>query len=139
MSIPRRAPVVDTAAVDVVRRFYAAVAERDLHAAGDCFAEDAVWILPGQSSIAGSHRGWTAIRDDFLAQLGPRSGGSFRARLLDVCVGDEYVVAVQLATAEHEGRRLDVSACQLMRVKDGRIIEVRGHYSDQRDLDDFWR
>jgi ketosteroid isomerase-like protein len=139
MSIPRRVRVVDTAAGDVVRRFYAALAERDLHAVGACFAEDAVWTLPGQSPIAGSHRGWTAIRDDFLLQLGQRSGGTFRARLLDVCVGDEYVVAVQHATAEHEGRRLDVSACQLVRVEGGRIVEVRGHYDDQRALDDFWR
>jgi ketosteroid isomerase-like protein len=79
-SYRRRAQVVDTATVDVVRRFYAAVAERDLHAAGACFAEDAVWTLPGQSSIAGAHRGWTAIRDDFLAQLGVSPEKADRAR-----------------------------------------------------------
>jgi ketosteroid isomerase-like protein len=131
-------PPPDIGAVKLVRRFYAAVAERDLDAAGACFAEDAVWVLPGDSAIAGAHRGWAAIRDEFLAKLGPLSGGTFRARLMDVCVGDQYVVAVQHATADHEGRRLDVTGCQLMRIEDGRIVEVRGHYSDQRSLDEFW-
>ena len=124
-------------AVDVVRRLYEALAERDLEAAGACFATEAVWILPGSSSVAGTHRGWAAIRDIF-AKLGPLSGGTFSARLLDVCVGDHHVVAVQHATAEHDGRTLDVTGCQLMRIQDGRIIEIRGHYSDQRALDDFW-
>ena len=122
---------------DVVRRLYTALAERDLEAVGTCFAEEAVWVLPGSSSVAGTHRGWAAIRDIF-AKLGPLSGGTFRARLVDVCVGDQHVVAVQHATAEHDGRSLDVTGCQLMRIQDGRIIEVRGHYSDQRALDDFW-
>jgi ketosteroid isomerase-like protein len=131
--------MIDTTAVDVVQRFYKAMADRDLEAAGPCFAEDAVWTLPGQSSIAGTYRGWPAIRDDFLKQLGLRSGGTFKAGLLDVCAGDTYVIAVQHATAEHEGRTLDVTACQRMRIEDGRIVEVRGHYSDQRDLDNFWR
>ena len=129
----------DPNAVDVVRRLYAAIADRDLDAAATCFAEDVVWVLPGTSSIAGTHRGWAAIRDNFLAKLGPLSGGTFRARLLDVCRGDTYVVAVQHATAEHGGRNLDITACQLMRIEGGRIVEVRGHYSDQVALDAFWQ
>jgi ketosteroid isomerase-like protein len=131
--------VLDQGAVEVVRRLYAAVADRDLDAAAACFAEDAVWVLPGTSAIAGVHRGWPAIRDGFLGKLGPLSGGTLRAELLDVCGGEDYVVAVQHATAHHRGRSLDVTACQLMRVEDGRIVEARGHYSDQAALDAFWR
>jgi uncharacterized protein len=93
---------------------------------------------PGRSAIAGEHRGWDAIRDDFLAKVGPISGGTIRAELTEVAVGDEHVVAVQHATAEHRRRRLDITACQLMRIEDGKIVHVRGHYSDQYALDDFW-
>ena len=125
--------------VDVVQQLYAAVADRDLDAAARCFSDDAVWVLPGTSSISGTHRGWAAIRDNFLAKLGPLSGDTLRAQLLDVCGGDTYVIAVQHATAQHRGRHLDVTACQLMRVVGGRIVEVRGHYSDQAALDTFWQ
>ncbi len=121
-----------------VRRFYQALADRDLDAASSCFAPDAVWVLPGRSPIAGRHEGWQAIRDEFLAKLAPLSGGTFRARLIDVAVGNDYIVAVQHATAEGEGRHLDITGCQLMSVRDGLIVEVRGHYSDQEALDRFW-
>jgi ketosteroid isomerase-like protein len=123
---------------EVVARFYKAVADRDLEAAGACFHQQATWVLPGASPIAGEHRGWASIRDDFLAKLGPLSGGTFRAELLDVAVGERFVVAVQHATAHREDKRLDVTACQLMSIKDGKIVSVHGHYSDQQALDDFW-
>ncbi len=58
--------------------------------------------------------------------------------LLDVAVGQEFIVAVQHATASCGGRRLDITGCQLMRLEQGRILEVRGHYSDQEALDAFW-
>lgn len=128
----------DQSAVDVVRRFYAAVAQRDMATAAGCFAADAVWHLPGASAIAGDHVGWDAIRDDFLGRLAPLSGGTFRAELVDVAVGESYVVAVQHATAHREDRTLDITGCQLMTVRDGLIREVRGHYSDQAALDSFW-
>jgi uncharacterized protein len=129
---------VDRSAVDVVRRFYAAVADRDLDAAGACFTDHSVWFLPGRSPIAGVHRGWKQIRDNFLTKLGPLSGESLRVDLTEVAVGEEHVVAVQHATAEHRGKRLDVTGCQLIRVENGRIVDVRGHYSDQYAFDAFW-
>jgi uncharacterized protein len=129
---------VTSADVETVRRFYQAVAARDMAAAESCFAPDAVWHLPGKSVIAGDHHGWPAIRDDFLAKLGPLSGHTFRAELLDVAVGQEFIVAVQHATASGRGRRLDITGCQLMRLERSRIMEVRGHYSDQEALDAFW-
>jgi ketosteroid isomerase-like protein len=124
--------------VEIVRRFYRAVADRDLDAARECFAADAVWILPGRSAIAGEHRGWDAIRDGVLSQVGPLSGETFRVELVDLAVGDRYVVAVQRATAERDGRRLDLTGCQLITVAEGEIAEIRGHYSDQYALDEFW-
>jgi uncharacterized protein (TIGR02246 family) len=124
--------------VRVVRRLYEAWAEGDFAGASECFSPDVVWTVPGQSPIAGRHRGWNAIRDDFFAKLGALSGGSFRAELVDVAVGERHVVAVQHATAERDGKRLDITACQLMRIENGKIALVWSHYSDQQALDGFW-
>ena len=123
---------------DVVRRMYDAIGRGDVAAAAACFAPDAVWVLPGRGPMAGAHRGVQAIHENFFARLGPLSGGTFRAELLDVAEGECYVVAVQRATAQHGGESIDVTGCQLMTVVDGRITEVRGHYSDQYALDAFW-
>ena len=76
--------------------------------------------------------------DDFLARLRPLSGQTFRAELLDVAVGPEFIVAMQHVTASSRGRCLDITGCQLMRLEQGRIVEVRGHYSDEKALDAFW-
>jgi ketosteroid isomerase-like protein len=124
--------------VATVRRLYAAVAAGDLPAIAACFHEDAVWQLPGTNALSGTHRGWPAIRDDLLAKQGPISGGTFRAQLLDLAVGDRYIVALVHATAERAGHRLDQSVCQLMRVRKGKIVEVRGHYADEAALNAFW-
>ena len=125
--------------VETVRRFYGAFVTRDYDTMEACFTADAVWHLPGRNAIAGNHRGWPAIRDNFLAKTGPLSGGTLRAGLVDVAVGTDYVVAIQHATAEHNGRRLDVTGCQLIRMEGGRIAEVTGHYSDQYAFDAFWQ
>jgi ketosteroid isomerase-like protein len=124
--------------VAVVRRLYTAVATGDLATVAACFHEDAVWQLPGTNALSGTHRGWPAIRDDLLAKQGPLSGGTFRAQLLDLAVGDQYIVAVVHATAERAGHRLDQTVCQLMRVRKGKIVEVRGHYADEAALNAFW-
>ena len=120
-----------------IRRFYAALANGDLAAAAEYVSGDAVWHLPGTSPLAGTHRGWDAIAAT-LAQLGPRSGGTFQVDLLDVAVGEEYVIAVQRARATRPGATLDVTGCQLCRMRDGKIAEIRGHYSDEAALDRFW-
>jgi ketosteroid isomerase-like protein len=124
--------------VAVVRRLYAAVAAGDLAAIGECFDEDAVWRLPGTNALSGTHRGWSAIRDNLLARQGPISGGTFRAQLLDLAVGDRYIVAIVHASAERAGHRLDQTVCQLMRVEKRKIVEVRGHYADEAALNAFW-
>jgi len=105
-----------------VRRLYDLFGRGDIAAAAECFAPDAVWVLPGRGPVAGTHRGVREIYENFFARLAPLSGGTFRAELLDVAVGERYVVAVQHATAERDGQRLDVTGCQLMRVEDGRIV-----------------
>jgi uncharacterized protein len=123
----------------VVRQFYESFAARDFETVRSCFAPHALWHLPGKSAIAGNHVGWDAIFTDFLAKIGPLSGGTFKAELMDIAVGEQYVVAIQHATASHNGKSLDITGCQLMRIENGKIVEVRGHYSDQEALDTFWR
>jgi uncharacterized protein len=125
--------------VATVRRFYGAFADRDWATIEACFTPDAVWHLPGKGALGGDHHSWRAIHDDFLARTGPLSGGSLRAGLVDIAVGADHLVAIQHATAEHNGRRLDVTGCQLIRMRNGLIAEVQGHYSDQYAFDAFWR
>jgi ketosteroid isomerase-like protein len=126
--------------VDVVRRAYAALAAWDLDTLESLFAWDAVWILPGTSAISGIHRGWPEIRDQFILLLGPLSGGTLHADLVDVAVGEKYIVAIQRTSGCLKGRKLDITSCQLVRMRHGLITEVSGLYTAEQlaEIDAFW-
>ena len=80
----------------------------------------------------------TGVGTDFFATRGPRSTGTFGAERVDVLVGEQVIAAFQHAIGQRNGKRLDLTACQVMSFRDGRIAEVRGHYADQYQLDEFW-
>ena len=128
---------VTSADAETVRRLYAATNAGDLAAVESCLAPDGVWHLPGRHAAAGEHRGLPAVFEAF-GKLAAMSGQTLRTELLDVAAGETFVVAVQRATADYQGRHLDVTGCQLMKLEAGRIAEVWGHYSDQYALDAFF-
>jgi hypothetical protein len=66
------------------------------------------------------------------------SRGAFRAELVDIAVGQEYVVAVHRGRGEHNGRILDSLSFQVVRVVRGRIQEVWSNYANQAEVDAFW-
>jgi uncharacterized protein len=129
---------ISAADVHVVRRAYEALAAGDMDEMQQCFARDAVWHEPGHNIYSGDWVGWPEIRDELLALLGPLSRGAFRAELVDVAVGQEYVVAVHRGQGEHDGRILDSTSFQVMRVAGGRIQEVWSNYANQAQVDAFW-
>jgi len=124
--------------VDIVRRAYAALAAGDMQKLELCFARDAVWHEPGDNIFSGDRVGWPEIRDELLALLGPLSEGAFRAELVDVTVGDQYVVAVQRGQGKHHGRTLDSTSCQVNRMARGLIQEVWATHANQAQVDAFW-
>lgn len=121
----------------VVRRAYAALAAGDMDEMEECFARDAVWHEPGDNVYTGDWVGWTEIRE-LLTILGPLSRGAFRAELVDLTVGREYVVAVHRGKGEHSGRILDSTSFQVARLAEGRIQEVWSNYAVQSEVDAFW-
>jgi uncharacterized protein len=124
--------------LEVVRRAYAALAAGDMHELEQCFARDAVWHEPGHNIYSGDRVGWAEIRDELLSLLGPLSHGTFRAELVDITVGEKYVVAVHRATGEHNGLTTDSTSCHVGLVARGRIQEVWATHAKQAEVDAFW-
>jgi len=124
--------------VHVVRRAYAALQGGDMDELEQCFARDAVWHEPGDNIYSGDRVGWPQIRDEVLALLGPLSRGAFRAELMDIAVGQEYVVAIHRGQGQHNGRILDSLSFQVLRLVRGRIQEVWSTYVNQAEVDAFW-
>ena len=124
--------------VATMRRAYEAFNTGDIDTLTELFDEDAVWHLPGRSSMADDYKG----RDATLAYfglLGQKTGGTFRAELGHLTAdGEDCVVGIQRSTAERDGKHLNVDDCIVFQLKDGRITDGREHFEDLYAWDEFW-
>lgn len=121
----------------LVRRIFDAFARRQGLALRDVFAEDAVWTVPGQGTMAGAFRG----RDEifrFLGRLPKETDGTYSSRLIDVLASDDRAAAVYRASGERHGRRLELDQVLLFEIEDGLVREVLALPSDPDAFADFW-
>jgi uncharacterized protein len=121
----------------IIRRGYEAFNSGDMETLTEIFDEGAVWHSAGRSSLAGDYQGRDATFA-YFGRLGQETGGTFRAELQHLFADDERVVGIQRATAERDGKHLDVDACLLFRLKDGRVTEGWEHNRDLYAWDEFW-
>jgi hypothetical protein len=121
---------------DLVRGLYRAFAERDLAALDELIAEHAVWHVPGSNPLAGDHRGRAAIVAYFAA-LSQRTGGTFRAEVIDVLASETRAVAIARSTGQREGKSHDGLYCLLVAVERDQIAEAWLMPADAFALDAF--
>jgi len=116
----------------VVVRYVEAVRDGDLAVIRDSFAEDAVWIYPGNLSISGRWEGRDHIIDDFLGGMGTRlqEGAPLVIELTNVVAEGDQVVAEWSSTGTTAAGAIYDNRCSgTYTVRDGRIVEVR-EYAD---------
>ncbi|SEG56005.1 hypothetical protein SAMN05216223_106245 [Actinacidiphila yanglinensis] len=116
----------------VVVRYVEAVRDGDLAVIRDSFAEDAVWIYPGELSISGRWEGRDHIVDDFLGGMGTRlkEGAPLVIELTNVVAeGDQVVAEWSSKGTTAAGDAYDNRCSGTYTVRDGRIVEVR-EYAD---------
>jgi uncharacterized protein len=124
--------------VATMRRAYVAFNSGDMATVGEIFDENAVWHLPGRSSMATDYQGRDAILA-YFGQLGQETEGTFRAELERLLADDDdRVVGIQRSTADRAGKHLDVGNCIVFQLKDGRVTDGREHFHDLYAWDEFW-
>ena len=121
----------------IVRRIFAAFASKDGFSLRGLFAEDAVWVVPGAGTMAGTFRGRGEIFE-FLGRLPKETGGTYASRLVDVLASDERAAALYRASGERHGKRLDLDQVLLFRISGGLVREVLALPSDPAAFDAFW-
>jgi ketosteroid isomerase-like protein len=120
-----------------VRRIFDAFARKEGFALRDCFAEDAVWRVPGGSVMAGTYRGRTEIFR-FLARLPKETSGTYGSRLIDVLASDERAAALYRAFGERNGIALDIDQLLLFTIREGLVVEVLALPNDPAAFERFW-
>jgi hypothetical protein len=119
---------------DRQNRFYAG-GEQD--AVAEMLAPDVSWHVPGQSAIAGDHRGREAVLRHF-ARRRELADRTFRIEVRGVLADDERGVILAGGEVELGGERFTWGTVGIFRLADGVIAEcwVRPH--DQQAFDLIW-
>lgn len=99
---------------------------RDVAAATDVFAEDAVfhYFNPRLPQLQGDYVGLAGIRS-FFEKVADASAGTFRIEPVSLTpMGDELVVAHTRNSLVLEGRQITTDVVVVWRIVDGRVAEV---------------
>ena len=121
----------------LVRRIMEAFASKEGFALRDCFAEDAVWHVPGAGVMAGTYRGRSEIFR-FLARLPKLTDGTYRSTFIDALASPERGAGLYRARGEREGRSIDIDQLLLFTIENGLVTEVLALQSDPAAFEKFW-
>ena len=121
----------------LVRRIMDAFANKEGFALRDCFAEDAIWHVPGDGVMSGTYRGRTQIFR-FLARLPKLTDGTYRSTFIDALSSEERGAGLYRAMGEREGRSIDIDQLLLFTIRDGVVTEVLALPSDPAAFERFW-
>jgi ketosteroid isomerase-like protein len=122
------------------------IAKRYIHAAqtgeqallASLIAPDVVWHQPGKNRFSGTHRGLAAV-GAMLGDMMEVSGGTFTISNAHRFMENGDWVAIELEfRGQRTGARLAQSGVDLLRIENGKIVEVYLFSSDQEQEDAFW-
>jgi ketosteroid isomerase-like protein len=104
----------------------------------ELLAEEIVWHVPGQSLIAGDHRGHKAVLDYFIARR-ELAGETMRMHPKQAIADEEAVVQLVDGTAVIDGEEVGWRTVGVYRISDGKIAEVWLVPLDLDRFDRVWR
>jgi ketosteroid isomerase-like protein len=100
-----------------------------------CFAligDDIVWTNIGSTRFSGTFRGKDQVMSELIEPLFGRLKAGIHSTVENLIAEGDVVVAQSTGSAEtHDGRPYNNTYCQVMRLKDGKIVEVREYFDTE--------
>ncbi|GAA1600020.1 nuclear transport factor 2 family protein [Kribbella sancticallisti] len=126
--------------VAVVQQYFDALAAKDFATVAGFLADKIVWHQPGANRFSGRQEGAAAV-NAMIGGMMQLSGGSFELALTTPPMLNEdtgLVAATIHFTAHRDGAKLGQDGVDLLKVADGKIVEVWLFSADQPAEDEFW-
>jgi len=115
--------------------FYEAGARGDMDRCFALLADDVTWTNIGSTRFSGTFTGRQALAEGLLGPLFGQLKAGIATRIDRLTAEDDIVVAQTTGSAEtKDGVAYNNTYCQVMRIRDGRIAEVR-EYMDTALVD----
>lgn len=119
----------------VVLDFYAAGARGDMDACFSLLADDIVWTNIGTTKFSGTFSSKQALVEQLLEPLFSQLKAGITSNIERLIAEGDVVVAQTTGSAEtHDGIPYNNAYCQVIRVRDGKIAEVK-EYLDTALID----
>lgn len=113
----------------VVLDFYAAGARGDMDACFALLADDVVWTNIGYTRFSGTFAGKQALVEQLLGPLFGQLKAGIASEIENLTAEGDIVVAQTSGSAETlDGKPYNNSYCQVIRIRDGRIAEVKEYF-----------
>ena len=115
-----------------VQAFYEAGNRGDFDACFDFIADDITWTNIGSTGLSGTYRGKAELMERLLGPLFSRLKAGIKSSV-NMLVGEgDIVVALTSGTAETlDGRPYNNSYCQVIRLRDGKFVEVTEYFDTE--------
>lgn len=124
--------------VDIAKSYIKAAQTGDQALLASVVSPEVVWHQPGANQFSGTHKGLPAV-GAMLGKMMAVSRGTFTISSADHFMANGNWVAVNLAfKAQRDGMKIDQPGVDLLRIENGKIVEVRLFSSDQPQEDAFW-
>ena len=124
--------------IDIAKSYIKAVQTNDQAALGNLMSPLIIWHQPGNNQFSGTKNGIA----EFGAMMGgmmEKSGGTFAITHAHRYVANDDLVAVEIEfSGQREGAKVDQPGIDLLRIADGKIVEVWLFSSDPEQEDAFW-
>ena len=116
----------------VVLDFYATASRGDMEACFALLADDITWTNIGSTPFSGSFSGKDVLIEQVLGPLFGQLKAGIKPTIERLIGEGDHVVALTTGEAEtHDGTPYNNSYCQVMRIRDGQIAEVREYFDTE--------
>lgn len=127
-----------TTPLAVITTYFDALESGDFATVAAQFADDIVWHQPGANRFSGVHRGSAAVGDMIGGMMAVSEGTFTLKRNAPLMVNGDIVAAPVHWTGKRSGAEMDGVGVDVLRVVDGKVVEVWLFTADPVEEDAFW-
>ena len=124
--------------IDIAKSYIKAVQTNDQATLGALLSPQVVWHQPGKNQFSGTKNGIA----EFGAMMGgmmEKSGGTFAITHAHRYLANGDLVAIEIEfSGQREGAEVDQPGIDLLRIVNGKIVEVWLFSSNPEQEDAFW-
>lgn len=124
----------------IIKEFYEAGDRGDMDACFALLADDIIWTNIGSTKYSGKYVGKQALVEQLLGPLFGQLKAGISSSIENMIAEGDFVVAQTTGTAEtKDGKPYNNSYCQVIRIREGKIAEVKEYFDTELTTSVFGR